>query len=270
MIYDWAYLCNNDRRLAITLRALPKEPFADLKTMHICWASHLDHPSRPESFAMTAASLAPSWLNWKITDLSSVADRVPSQLQTYFKNDKARWALGMKLFLPYVLGTPYLYTDDDVLVFKDPLPLMFNSFGSKGCFHLSYGKRDIATQLFDAFDLQPNELPAHVHYNYGAMDAGVWFHKYPDDWRYRLECFATMPYLLDLTTRNLELRCLDQRFLTCFGIKHGWDAITIGNGFAPPTKLRDTFGTKQTFFHYKSSSKERWMKLLEEWLDGRA
>src|SRR6185369_5496228 len=76
------------------------------------------------------------------------------------------------------------------------------------------------------------------HYDAVAMDAGVWFDPgNPSDkilWSYYLDRLAEANYVKTLTTQNLELRCIDQRFLTMFGLKRGWKPMTIGNGFAPP------------------------------------
>ena len=275
--YDWLYLCSNPQRLALTLRELPQEPFVGLDTMRLCWASHLDPDYRGGELAVYAERYAPAWLRCRTFDLSQLQAKLPSRLSTYWDNPKKRWALGMKLLMPYVAeGKPYLYTDDDVLVTSDPQPWMTNSFGSKGCFRFEGRKQSIAAQLFDAFELPygtgwPPMVgcqlaePAWKKYDRAALDAGVWFQKYNDDWTERLYSFAEMPYLLDLTTRNLELRCLDQRFLTAFGIKHGWDVRTIGNGFAPPAIATERMLHRHPFFHYKSQSKDRWMAVIDRY-----
>jgi len=279
--YDWLYLCSDPRRLAITLRALPKEPLRGLRVMQICWASHLDPPERPGQLGRIADSfLAPRWLQYELTDLSPLKGCLPERLQAYWNTGKKRWSLGMKLLMPYILEdheTPYLYTDDDVLITRDPREWIAETqygFGSKGCFRFDGRKRSIAEQLFTAFDV---DVPvggeqAWDRYDRHALDAGVWFNRNvigTSRWSIYLDRFARMPYLADLTTHNLELRCLDQRFLTCFGIRHGWDQRTIGNGFAPPRAVTERLLTRHPFFHYKSSSKEAWMRLLEAYLDSR-
>ena len=277
--YRWNYLCSNPRRLAITLKALPRHrPYQGLLGMNICWASHLDPAHRAAELHVVADEHAPSWLNFWVYDLSQLKSYLPRQLERYWANDKARWALGMKLLMPYVSeGEPYLYTDDDVLVTRDPQAWLTNSFGSKGCFRFVGRKQELASELFDAFSIPTREgvfdvgglsetlLPAWKQYDNAALDAGVWFQKYPDDWTTRLYRFANMHYLKDIGLRNLEFRCLDQRFLTCFGIKHGWDVRTIGNGFAPVSKITPKLLERHPFFHYKSQSKEKWMRLFEDY-----
>ncbi len=283
MTYSWAYLCSNPWRLSLTLRLLPKEPLVGLGTMQICWASHLDQVELPNRLIEVLKVHAPAWLHWQLVDLSMLHDELPDGLRAYWNTGKNRWSLGMKLLIPFAIAPPYLYTDDDVIIGRDPWSLLENSsgFGSKGCFRFPANKHSIARQLFTAFDLvgpgwddtvqADNEIgyAARDVYNTHALDAGVWFHRYPDDWRERLERFAELPYLRELTTRNLELRCLDQRFLTCFGLKHGWDAITIGNGFAPPARVSERMLTRHPFFHYKSQSKATWMTRLEDFVCSR-
>lgn len=272
--YDWAYLCNNPRRLRITLRLLPPT-MQGLRVMHVCYASHLDGTDAPERLGPVLDRYAPTGIAWTITDLSPLRDRLPEQLAAYWSNGKKRWSLGMKLVLPFRFkDAPYLYTDDDVLIPNDPQPLMTQSFGSKGCFRFAGRKTEVAKQLFDAFGMI-NQEPPHVEYDRAALDAGVWFDRHPiwpcdglGDWEWYLSSFAHMPYLQQLTTRNLELRCLDQRFLTMFGIKNNWRVQSIGNGFAPPREIRPSLLTNKYFFHYKSQSKERWMQLLETYIDG--
>jgi hypothetical protein len=266
--YSWVYLCSNPRRLAITLRCLPKEPFIGLQRMNICYLSHLDPDDAGIVLYQVAQQWAPPWLNWATVDLSHYENRLPDAIhRIYWSTGKSRWSLGVKLLFPYAFECPYLYTDDDVVVSRDPLELMTNSFGSKGCFRFGWKKHDIAQQLFDAFDLPHGDIEtAWGQYDARALDAGVWYQKHPDNWAGALDAFSYMPYLADLTTRNLELRCLDQRFVTMFGIKHGWDQVTIGNGFAPPKQVTRRMLERHPFFHYKSQSKEAWMTKLEEYL----
>ena len=262
MRYDWIYLCSNPKRLELTLRLLPRTPFVDLDRMIVGYCSHLDGDVW-RMLEMTASQWKPNWLNLEVHDLSGLGAHLPDELVQYWHNSKSRWSLGVKLVLPYAVCGPYLYTDDDVIVSRDPHDWLMYSFGSKGCFRFAGKKQGIAAQLFDAFGLRYE--PAWRHYDDNALDAGVWFQKYHDNWDERLADFAKLPYLLDLTTNNLELRCLDQRFLTCFGIEHGWDRRTIGNGFAP-CEVSERMLNRHPFFHYKSSSKEEWMRRLSDYV----
>jgi len=105
--YDWVYLCSDPRRrLAITLQLLPREPLVGLRRMHVCWCSHLDPAIRPLELEISAEAFAPSWLQYQVTDLSSLAAGCPVGLQRYFFHDKPRWALGVKLLLPVKFEAP--------------------------------------------------------------------------------------------------------------------------------------------------------------------
>lgn len=275
--YTWVYLCSDPNRLRLTLDFLPRDkPFEDLESMDIAYLSHLDPVERADELRIAANYHAPSWLQYRVVDLSATVRLCPPNLMKYFATDKARWSLGVKLLFPLVYGA-LLYTDDDVIVPQDPRRLLgYQGWGSKGCFRFAGKKTAIAQQLFDVFEIQrfENTHPAYEanHYDASAMDAGVWFDPgSPKDkalWAYYLQRLADADYIKTLTTRNLELRCLDQRFLTMFSLKRGWTPFTIGNGFAPPKSIRPSFFDKKYFFHYKSSSKAAWQRVLREHHDG--
>lgn len=290
MTYDWFYLCSDVERLKLTLRALPPT-LEGLRALHVCWASHLDPADRKAEIELTMGTHLvarprcpiPCYDTLDLTTAVRTYGRRYPQLATYLDNAKPRWALGMKLLIPLLARGPYLYTDDDVLVTRDPHSLLeVGSFGSKGCYRFDGKKPMIAEQLFGAFDIptDPVVLPGVVVYHnspwrvydWFALDAGVWFDAWPSfaTWSDRLERLAALPYVRELTTRNLELRCLDQRFLTCYGLAHRWTPRSISNGFAPPAAIRPEFFANKTFFHYKSASKPRWMRLIREHLDARA
>lgn len=275
--YDWVYLCSDPRRLALTLRLLPNEPFDGLNRMVIGWCSHLDPVVRGDVLRQQADFYAPTWLkpHIEVVDLSPLACYLPAGLHRYWSNGKSRWSLGVKLVLINAMLTapyqyrPYLYTDDDVIVPQDPAPLLAQgSFGSKGCFRFAGNKAYIAEQLFEAFMLDTNGyMNSWQRYDAHALDAGVWFDAHPDsEWHHRLRELAKLPYVQGLGTANLELRCLDQRFLTCYGMGRGWRQQTIGNGFAPPAAIKPSLLANKYFFHYKSQSKLKWMQLFEEYL----
>lgn len=286
MGYDWNYLCSDPRRLAITLRFLP-DGLPGLSTMNVCYASHLDGDLAWGPLARTLEQYAPSWLHWTLRDLSHLKTHVPDQLRGYWANDKKRWALGMKLVMPYVTEDPYLYTDDDVLLLEDPRRLMANSFGTAGNFKFFKGNRrlfPLALELFSAFYNSPREnwsvefqhpsIAADL-YDRQILDAGIWFQKDPYDWSQRLYQFAKLPYLTGLDPTSHEFRRIDQRFLTLFGIKHGWDQLHVArdrrNCYSHPTKFRiPTLVKGTTFVHYKTGRhKADWMTALERYLETR-
>lgn len=270
MKYDWLYLCSDPEKLELTLRYLPAEPFEHLQTMYVGWCSHLDSPERFAALKLAVTTWAPPAWRVGFIDLSPLGEYLPTPLFTYWDNGKTRWSLGMKLLLPLAFNSPFLYTDDDVIVTRDPRALLYNGgWGSKGSFRFPSQKRGIAMQLFDAFGISFEGMDeCYKEYNYHALDAGVffsganWNEASTKLWHTRLNQFSELPYIKTLTTNNLELRCLDQRFLTMWGYQQGWRQQTISNGFAPPSSISDSMLARHEFIHYKTSSKlskSRWM-----------
>lgn len=288
--YHWVYLCSDPRRLGITLRLLPRDGMIGLREMSICYMSHMDPPELADSLYEAVVKHAPAWLNWCIRDLTpGLANLAPSNLLAYcgaYNNRrKPRWNLGFKLLLPLYFEPPFLYTDDDVLVIQDPQPLMTNSFGTSGNFKFFKDNRrlfplagELATAFFDrSTSLVQDELFRHPDkmaslYDERILDAGVWFIKYPDDWDYRIKRFAELPYLSGLDETSHEFRRQDQRFLTMFGILHGWDVLNKApqrrNCYSHPSKFTLDSLVKGTYFvHYKTGRhKADWMTALETFL----
>lgn len=271
MTYRWVYLCNNPERLKLTLQFLPREPFKNMGTMTVGYCSHLDPPERADELHSMMDRWRPKGWLCSVTDLSPLGQHLPPGLQAYWSTGKSRWSLGVKLLLPFIdPNRPLLYTDDDVIVPQDPWPLLEQgSFGSKGCFRFGYKKQDIQRQLVVCFKHYCGGILDGKWYDEHALDAGVWYMRegMTNAWQQRLQDFSELPYIKQLTTGDLELRCLDQRFITLFGMEHGWRQQTIRNGFAPPQKLRDSFFNTY-FIHYKSQSKAAWMNVLTAYLGG--
>jgi len=282
MTYRWIYLCSNPERLKLTLQFLPRDPLQNLGTMSIAYCSHLDPPERKHELHSVLHRWRPTGLLAEVIDLSPLERFLPEGLRPYWSTGKNRWSLGVKLLLPYLdPGRPLLYTDDDVIVPQDPWPLLEQgAFGSKGCFRFGYKKQSIQRELATMIGLLDIDSGAGASngkwYDDNALDAGVWYmdaHEFhhgpgnvpvPTKWHAALHRFAELSYISKLTTGDLELRCLDQRFITLFGIEHGWRQQTIRNGFAPPRALRPSFFNTH-FIHYKSQSKAAWMKVLEDY-----
>lgn len=281
--YDWVYLCSSPQRLSLTLRYLSKQPYKGLRRMHICWCSHLDPAERPEALKLVAHHDAPDWLQYCVTDISSLATSCPSSLRTYFQNDKPRWALGVKLLLPRMFTPPFLYTDDDVLMVTDPQRLMENSFGTSGNFKFFKGVRRLAPLALELEGLLSPITQTHdgakamANYDERILDAGVFFMRYADDWFHMLNRFAALPYLAGLDPTSHEFRRIDQRFLTIFGLAHGWDRLYRApdrrNCYSHPTKFTlSTLVQGTVFVHYKTGRhKADWMEALQQQLmkDGR-
>jgi len=279
--YDWLYLCNDPAKLRLTLEFLPSlKPYEGLDHLYVGYCSHMDPADRQQELIKTLKWHAPGWLKFGTIDLSEKkGDELPGGLYGYWSTGKTRWSLAMKLLVPFcfekdsLYDGPFLYTDDDVIVTRDPIALLgVVGWGSKGSFRFPFTKRGIADELFAAFHQYGLSERPYEKYNAHALDAGVFWSGTEfsvSDWRRWLRQFAACDYIKKLTTNNLELRCLDQRFLTMFGIVSGWRQETITNGFAPPRAITPPMLARRPFLHYKTSSKlskARWMSALETYL----
>ena len=282
MKYTWAYLCSDPRRLAITLRLLPRAPANEtplpgLDSMKICWCSHLDPAGRAQELMDAALRHAPSWLDYSVHDLSTLESICPKTLTGYFRNGKPRWALGVKLLLSYEFTTPFLYTDDDVLVRDDPSKFMINSFGTSGNF--KFFKRNsrhenLIGQLWTLTGRPwPGLMEAMDEYDAHILDAGVFFVQDARHWYTLLRDFARLPYVRELDPESHEFRRLDQRFLTMMGIRFGWTRLHRAserrNAYSHPSKFRvSSLIEGTTFVHYKTGQYKRdWMDTLERYLE---
>lgn len=160
-----------------------------------------------------------------------------------------------------------------MLVVSDPQRLMENSFGTSGNFKFFKGVarlEHIATQLSRVM-----KVPiTGARYDAQILDAGVWFMRQCDvkEWTWLLMMFSCMPYLADLDPTSHEFRRLDQRFLTAYGCRKGWDRLFRApdrrNCYSHPTKFNIPTLVKDTVFvHYKTGRHKRdWMTALETFL----
>lgn len=276
MTYDWLYLCGDPAKLHITLDYLflQGKELTGLNKMVVGYCSHLDPVGRREELQSVIWHRRPGWIPCELRDLSYLGEAsLPRELKHYWSTGKTRWSLAVKLVIPAMFTGPFLYTDDDVVMFSDPIDMLsFHGWGSKGSFRLPSQKRYVAEQIWDAIGIPRTADTDATHaYNDHALDAGVfwsgesWADHTRDSWLEYLKKFATCDYIQRLTVRDLELRCLDQRFLTSFGLLYGWDRMTISNGFAPPERISESLTRRHPFLHYKTSSKlskARWMDAL--------
>lgn len=277
MQYDWLYLCGDPAKLHITLDYLflQGKPPEGLRKMIVGYCSHLDPVGRREDLESVILHRRPGWMQIEVQDLSYLDIMLPNSMLKYWSTGKTRWSLAVKTLIPTIFSGPFLYTDDDVVMFSDPIAsLSINGWGSKGSFRLPVQKRYVAEQIWDALSLRSSQSTPTEDYNNHALDAGVfwsgrtWTQTTARRWDSMLRQFASCDYIQYLTTNDLELRCLDQRFLTTFGFVMGWDRMTISNGFAPPSQISTSLTKRHPFLHYKTSSKlskGRWMDALREY-----
>ena len=275
MKYDWVYLCSDPRRLEMTLKFLP-EYLPGLEQMHVVFCSHFNQVTHSD-FKAVLNQWQPTWLPIDVIDLSGWGGSLmPQGLQNYFRNDVGPGGdgrvktLGCKLLLPIIFQTPLLYTDDDVLMLRDPIKLyrQYGEYGNRGSFRLEGKKRDVLEDIAEAFDVpEYTEYPALFDAN--IIGAGIFFIAAHRNWKSRLERFSRCPYIGRLRNKGREFFCLDQRFITAFGLEHGWKQIGLKEGFRRTflagKKLPRNFFEDATFVHYGCAPKDKakWVDLLE-------
>lgn len=252
----WIYLCSDPRKLEMTLRYLPE------LNVELCviYCSHFKQVTHDELFRVMA-KWAPKWLAWHLFDMSTAGNLMPAGLQRYYfgQSGSKVQTLGVKLVLPLAFTPPFVYTDDDVLLLQQPMqhPL---GYGNRGSYRFKGEHLAIRRQLSQAFELPEliEEFDQHV------IGAGVWYIPESANWTERLQAFSELPYVQ--TMRGREFFCLDQRFITAFGMEHNWQQVGLPifrRTFFPPSKLpRNVFDC--TFLHYGSgSNKGRWLDMFE-------
>ena len=274
MRFDWAYLCSDPRRLEMTLKFLPHIP--ELERLHVCYCSHFGQVTADELRAVLNQH-RPTWLKSNIEDLTPYGVLMPEGLQKYFRNDRLPGGdgriktLGCKLAIPLIFNGPLLYTDDDVLVLKNPVDLwrQYGDYGNRGSFRLEGKGRDMLEDIVEAFDV-PEWVEYPTVFDQHIIGAGIFFMHARDNWRYRLKRYSQCPYIARLSTRAREFFCLDQRFVTAFGIEHGWKQIGLAEGFRRTflagSRLPRNFFQDATFVHYGCAPKDKtkWVDLLDK------
>ncbi len=278
-MYTWVYMCNDPSKLQLTLRALPKEPLQELNLMWVVTDEKNKHMHQDMLRAI-------EWFPCHVTissdeHLINYAYRQlpvhpPMALRDYVDNPKPGWALGIKLLTPLFIKGPVLFTDDDVLVLKDPIELIrAGSFGT-GQHTNSYNPdstntyREL-TAFWDAIGA-PGEADAY-EYNDGSMDAGIWYvDGNRQDYAEKLCDFFACP-LLDTFARHMgKFRTLDQRFLTLYGLIHHWRSLRTSKeriifvqrfDAIPESAYKHVTNRDSFFVHYCASShKSQYQKRL--------
>jgi len=268
MLWDWVYLCSDPRRLALTMKYLPAWP-KQLHTMHICWCSHLDPAKRGQELYTTAVNCMPENSCWVVQDISPDAvEHLPAGLNDFFyglPNGRPSWALGIKPLLALVFEPPFLYTDDDVLVLKDPQPLIdgYGEFGTRSNFAYQ-PSLEIQRQIRTVFELDPS-----FDFGVSNLDEGVLFIRDRRDWADRLLAFSKLPYIKKLKEGCHESRRMGVRFHTAFGGQYNFHQLRTAserkNSYELPHKFSNplAFTKGTTFFHYMTRDKVAWMDVLK-------
>jgi hypothetical protein len=261
------------RKLALLLRWLPEEPWSWLDRILVI--THRDRPDLVEELIDIKREYGRHWPIDIRTDRSEetaldIIDAPPA-LRTYFQH-----LLGVKLMLPVTLKTPLLFTDDDVIVTRDPEDLIATNlpwFSHSGLDGYTETAKDL--EAFDtvrrSFDLYGINLR---EFNRRRTDAGVWFLPTLDRTLY-IRClhrYFSDPHVVavshDVGTapcgHTQRFRKLDQRFLSGHVIMTGGISVIGPHYRALADKKIPKSVPGATFVHYcASGQKERYVEWLE-------
>lgn len=258
--------CHNPKYLGPLLKWWPVT-FRDVQ-LRIVYLSHLDRKDLADELKQAAATQVPQGLNWLVEDISDTCYSYANDIGlfnneawcAYWKHQRQGYSLGFKQLIPLVYRQPVLYLDCDIVIGKDPTPLLTRTFGSDcGMSLLGDSLRDLkwCEEASEAFHCEVDPFEYGQHH----FDAGVTFFKNPTPWWITcLDTYWSIP-TVRFGVRNTDwFRCHDQKFLTCMAIKFGWshirgvDNLRVWYGrlekFNPtPEKVRNTY-----FTHYCATS----------------
>lgn len=268
----WAITCMDGRKLALLLRWLPEEPWRALQRIEVI--THRHRQDLVEELIDVVNEWGGDWPIDVRTDRyeETMLDAIgaPPALETYFQD-----LLGVKLMLPITVGAPLLFTDDDVIVTKNPgglLESQFAWFSHSGLDGYTETAKDLAAfgAIKDSFEFECQLK----HFNDRRTDAGVWFMPKIDRTRYVrwLVRYFSDPRIINVSQdegtapcgHTQRFRKLDQRFLSGLVVRTG--SLAVGGphyrALADKTMPKSIPGA--TFVHYcASGQKERYMEWFE-------
>lgn len=253
--YVWAYTCTKPEFFELTLMYLPDFPFKNLTQMLICC---------PKALVSTLEEIAlrvrPKWPIRFILD-----EWVDRDFVDDYEHALREYSLRHKLLMPVVIGERnILFTDDDVIVQRDPHDLI-----QSGAFWSSMSFDRLSLSEADRRELEVlNEVfSTNIRldeFNACRTDAGIWyFHNtQPKKYEALLRSYFDHPWNLEVIrgTSRHRPRYRDQRFLTMYfheferGLRNTADVRIWGSKFekrSPKTRMPN-----ETFIHYAASSQK--------------
>lgn len=273
--YSWVYLCNNADMLRLALMALPEAIPYSMTSMLIVVNKRNEHlvPDFKRIVAESDTYIDGAVDSFIVTDdilIERAKKRMgwfPDSLRDYVWSpcDTPNCSLGIKLLLPLAVSGAMLYTDDDVMILRDPYRLIQDGPFCTGHHFNSYGldstsSTDEVNQFASAMGLTDFTT---YDYNQAMMDAGIWFVDQRDDWHIKLHKFFSCPIINSMRRNVTRFRCLDQRFITLYGALHGWRRLhhnaerlmVMQKPDKAPKLMYDNIRSrKYTFVHYGAST----------------
>lgn len=223
MIYDWIYLCNEPSFLRLMLAKMPRQRFKGLGKFVVV-TNERNVELIPELHATIQESGHPNTFPYDVVHDGAMIDETVRvlNLSPEAKIAFSLYPLSVKLCIPwwFTRATEWiLYTDDDVLVLRDPIdltrpkPLWGNMNGIGSRFRAGNWKHDLQVEaLNEIFDLTFDI----AHYNRHRMNGGTWTFQRDDEYLKYLRRFWEHPFYrtAHINLAKTEHWLLDQRFLT--------------------------------------------------------
>jgi hypothetical protein len=174
--------------------------------------------------------------------------------------------LGYKLGVPYVVRAPFLYTDDDIVVRRDPTYLLGDTPWVSG-HRMFYLVDEVELAAYArAFSVAPVSME---HWRSLRTDGGVWYAPRLDVRRWNDTLRRSWCETQQLARTGHRYRQFDQRFLTMWNIAQGGGVLPfVGNyKLLIGRQLPRTVPT-HTFVHYAVGGELK--HRYREWLDEQA
>jgi hypothetical protein len=259
------------RKIELMFAWLPEEPWPWLKQMII--VTHRDHPRLLHDISQSVTECGKGWPVRVRTDIQErEAIRtfdLPPPLETFFEH-----SLGVKILQPLVTPPPLLFTDDDIIITRDPATLLLNTWGFASHSGLD-GYTDTAKDheglqaINDTFEL----TLTLDEYNAGRSDEAVWYIPRIDlgDYVRRLQRFYLHPHLVRISqdsgtapfNHTQRFRKSGMRYFSGFVINSRMTLLQGRDYRALPYKVVPKKVPNATFVHYcASGNKPAYM----EWL----
>ncbi len=269
----WVITCVNQPYLELLLSWLPERPWPWVRQVLVL--TRRDDPDLRRDLKETVTYARPLWPVRVETDdvYYFILDGIdaPPALRTFFEH-----SLGVKVMVPLLVQPPMLFTDDDVVVTRDPSYIFESGLVAasySGLDGLTETAKDLATleSICSTFGLDVDLKT----YNAGRTDEAVWY--LPsidrDDYAARLRSYFTHPHVVSVSQdmgtaphgHTQRFRKIGMRFMSGYVIRRGALQLRSPNYRALATKETPKSVPDATFIHYCSSGQK--MKYVE-WLRG--
>jgi hypothetical protein len=262
--WQWFITCYKSKYVELLIKFLPRD-MSTCRELRV----YVGDDAEPGTMGriVTAAMDRPDW-KISVAHAPKVEQWMPDPLKEYFD-----WHGGaaQKVVMPLLADGPMLFTDDDMVLLRDPSPLLSNTaWGSKSWLD-RIAVPSAAQTVLAAYENYPGPVNMD-RWLARTTDAGVyWLPDRLDPLAYQqaLVMFFSSDYAYSaveherIRGKKGKAWKLDQRFLTAWLYHNG------GPNLGPPHyrcmmgQVQKSLPRKATFMHYLAQGKDR----IVEWLE---